>query len=214
MLPTATTAPLSIDSEDVPRLPDHLAGGPPMDFFLFTVSTRDLTVDGDGYLVAIPCKLPVRPGLNGVEERRGKVSHDGAILKHQRAGRVVVPDDFPCVAFGVARASYEKDVRGITRPSCAYRQKHAPTHGAAQYNDCWQRYEQDDFGGWYLEVDAEGYRKFLRDVAAWLDPQPHSLRALTERLRLEGRPIEIADIKIAGREPESKTTSTKRAPKS
>jgi len=206
MLPTVASAPLGIDSENVPRLPDHLAGGPPMDFFLLTVSARDLTVDGDGYLVAIPCKLPVRPGLNGVEERRGKISHDGALLKHQREGRIVVPDDFPCAAFGTPRQSSEKDARGITRASCTYRVAHRPTQGGPQYHDCWQRYEWQPYpagtdGEWSRETDAEGYMAFLRDLAAWLDPQPHNLRALSDRLRLEGRVIEIASIKIAGREP-------------
>jgi len=201
MLPTASTAPLGIDSESVPRLPDVRSGGPGMDFFLLTVSARDLAVDSEGYLLAVVCKLLVRPGLNGVEERRGKVSHDGAILKHQRDGRVVVPDDIPCSAFGAARAASEKDARGITRATCTYRSTHRPTEGAPQYHDCWQRYELDEYGGWYLETDADGYMAFLRSLAAWLDPQPHHLRALADRLRTEGRIIDPDSIKIAGREP-------------
>lgn len=214
MLPAAMTAPLGIDSNEVPRLPDNLSGGPSLDFFLLTVSARDLTVDAGGFLIAVPCRLPVRPGLNGVEERRGKVSHDGAILKHVRAGRVVVPDDFACTAFGRPRPTSEKDHRGITRPCCAYRVSHYPTTGAPQYYDCWQRYEQDLGDSWYVEADADGYMQFLRDLAAWLDPQPHHLRALSERLRLEGRVINPADIQIAGREPEKSTTTKRGAAKS
>jgi len=217
MLPTASTAPIGIDSESVPRLPDVRSGGPGMDFFLLTVSARDLAVDADGYLIAVPCKLLVRPGLNGVEEHRGKVSHDGAILRHQRDGRVIVPDDFACSAFGGQRATSEKDSRGISRPSCTYRIKHLPTEGGPQYYDCWQRYEWQPYpsgseGEWSHETDADGYMAFLRDLAAWLDPQPHYLRALSDRLRMEGRVIDHTSIKIAGREPATGKPTTKRGP--
>jgi len=216
MLPSASAsgAPLGIDSDKTPRLPDQTSGASGRDFFLLTVSARDLALDAEGWLVAPICILPVRPGLNGVTERRGKISHDGAILKHQRAGRVVVPDDFPCVAFGEPRPTAAKDERGITRPVCTYRHQHVPTDGGPQYHDCWQRWDLDDSGGWYVETDADGYQQFLRDLAAWLNPQPHHLRALAERLRLEGQSVEIADIKIAGNEPEStpETTTPKRRP--
>lgn len=204
MLPTAGHAPtaaLGPESDRLPRLPDHMSGGPPMDFFLFTFSAKDLTVDAEGYLVAIPCKLLERAGLNGVTSRRGIVHRDGAILKHQKAGRVVLPDDFPVVAF-------DKKIPTVVngRPVCAYRTKHTPDIGKPQYHDCWQKYEQDLDGTWYLDVDADGYMKFLRDVAAWLNPQPHHLRALTERLHLEGRRMKADDIKIAGQEPKKRTT--------
>lgn len=202
MLPSASAAPLGIDSASTPRLPDQTSGGGPLDFFLLTISVRDLAVDADGYLLAVPCKLLVRPGLHGVEERRGKVSHDHAILLHQREGRVVVPDDFPCRAFGEPRPAEVRDERGIMRPTCTYRVQHRPTEGGPQYHDAWQRYSDDGAGGWILDVDPEGYMAFLRDLAAWLDPQPHHLRLLIERLHHEGRSISVSDLRIFGREPE------------
>lgn len=202
MLPTAGSSPtLGSTSDQIERLPDSTSGGSPKDFFLYTFSAKDLGVDEEGYLVAFPCVLFERPGLNGVTERRGKVSSEGAILKHVKASRVVLPDDFPCTVQGKPRPTMDRDARGVTRPVCTYRVTHYPTVGKPQYHDAWNRYVTDEYGDWYLDVDAEGYKQFLRDVAAWLNPQPHYLRRVSERLHLEGRSIKIADIKIAGQEP-------------
>lgn len=188
--PSASPAPLDAQSGDVPRLPQS----EPRDFFLFTVSRKDLAVDTDGFLVAVPCKLIARPGLQGTTfyARSARINHDGAILLHQRAGRSVVPDDFPVVSFG--RQVAPRDSAG--RPTCTYRAEHKPTAGGPQYHDVWNRWRLDVDGEWTCEVDADGYMQFLRQLAAWLAPEEHRIQAVVDQEHRSGRDVKRDTLKI------------------
>jgi len=142
----------------------------PLPLFLLSVSGWDLGRDKAGEVIALPSVHVLVPGYSRVYAvADGPVTTDLEIADIQARGRKLVPEDFPVVAFGKKCSGYLAEPY---RPTTEKGQDLPP-----QYHDVWTRWALVD-GRWVREVDAEGYGKFLRDLATWLKPTSHQLDAL------------------------------------
>jgi len=147
----------TVQADAKPRIPN---GGWRYDFS-YTVSPWDLSVTPDGVLVAQVCIAEARPGVNGVHESpQHRATKSPAVRIHEDSGRDEVDDRIEVVAFGEKRKGY-----------CV---RYDPTQGAPQFLDAWTR-PKWEHGEYCPEIDAAGYRAFLAQLAAAMDPTPSQI---------------------------------------